>query len=670
MRPTVLACACVSALAQCVWAQNSAVSESDYFAEMPLVLSVSRLEQRLDETPGAVTIIDRDMIRLSGARDVAELLRWVPGFQVSASFEADAPTVYYHGAFNEYTSRVQVLMDGRATYSTYLTGSVGLGLMSVALEDIDRIEVLRGSNSAAYGARAFLGVINIITRLPAESSGWMLSAKAGENGVGDRLARLGWGSNEANYRLTLDERGDDGLANSNGHNRVRRANFRGDFKLSGTDEVQVRAGQVDVLAGLGEPNRPGKPFHDHALGQNYAQIDWRRNLGDDADLLVSFSHTGESTEDAFQYPLKQQFPAQFAYLKLLYPQLSDTFPISYTGTASNDHLTVQHTVRLSDKVRAVWGAELRREKITSEPLYNTDVPQVTDMGRLFGNLEWRVRPDVVLNAGGLAEHSTLTGDTFSPRLMANWHAAEGQTWRIGGTSAHRPPSMFEKNANQRFQTDGVVLQLGTIASGNVVPESVLSKELGYLLELPSANLNLDLRLFQEDVSGFVTRQQDQSYAIPAYVVLRSKPRYAPYDVTNGADVHIRGAEYQFKWRPAADTQIVLNQAYTQIDSIESKRSNAAPRVATSLMWFQKMPGDVNLSVMHHRSSPLSPAAESNSSALAPYTRTDLRLAKALRMGSNSGELALVLQNMGKPYADYTQVTKFDRRAFVTLRLEN
>ncbi|MDI1245350.1 MAG: TonB-dependent receptor plug domain-containing protein, partial [Rhodoferax sp.] len=72
-------------------AQTLGVSEKDFLEEMPIILSVSRLPQRLDETPGAVTILDRDFIRSSGARDVADLLRLVPGFQSSTSFEGDAP---------------------------------------------------------------------------------------------------------------------------------------------------------------------------------------------------------------------------------------------------------------------------------------------------------------------------------------------------------------------------------------------------------------------------------------------------------------------------------------------------------------------------------------------------------------------------------------------------
>ena len=64
-----------------------AVSESDFLAEIPVVLSVSRLAQPLDEAPGAVTILDRHFIRMSGARDVTDLLRMVPGFQTTTSFE-------------------------------------------------------------------------------------------------------------------------------------------------------------------------------------------------------------------------------------------------------------------------------------------------------------------------------------------------------------------------------------------------------------------------------------------------------------------------------------------------------------------------------------------------------------------------------------------------------
>ena len=105
-------------LANVTGAQTPKVSsELDYLTDMPVVLSASRLPQRLDETPGAVTVLDRDMIRLSGARDVADLMRLVPGFQTSSSFERIGPQASYHGAFTSYANHVQVLVDGRSVYS-------------------------------------------------------------------------------------------------------------------------------------------------------------------------------------------------------------------------------------------------------------------------------------------------------------------------------------------------------------------------------------------------------------------------------------------------------------------------------------------------------------------------------------------------------------------------
>ena len=116
------------------------VTEMDFLGDMPVVLSVSRLAQRLDETPGAVTILDRQFIRFSGARDVADLLRLVPGFQTTTSFETDAPMATYHGRTDDWANRIQVLVDGRSVYAGHLQGSAGLGWQTLALDDIERIE--------------------------------------------------------------------------------------------------------------------------------------------------------------------------------------------------------------------------------------------------------------------------------------------------------------------------------------------------------------------------------------------------------------------------------------------------------------------------------------------------------------------------------------------------
>ena len=634
---------CLIALLGCSslsWAQAPApaylaLSEQDFLADMPIVMSVSRLPQRLDETPGAVTLIDRDMIRLSGARDVADLLRLVPGFQSSTSFQNGAPVASYHGGFERYSARIQVLVDGRLVYTPYLFGGTGPGLQSVALADIERIEVLRGSNSAAYGARAMLGVINIVTRHSLDTLGLQAGLAAGENGIRDAQARIGWSQNDASFRLTLDRRADEGLSGANGHNQVSRVNFRVDLSASAQDEIQLRAGGFGIDYGTGLAGRLnfGDPLRDASLGSSYLQLDWRRSLGEDEDIAVSASHGKEAYVNNFEHAL--------------YPGLI----VDFGGRVRSDTVSLQHTLRHSATVRVVLGGELRREQVTSKPLYNTNDALVTDFRRLFANAEWRLAPSLVLNAGGLYEKSNVSGDSFAPRLMLNWHIDAGQTLRAGISRAYRPPSTFEKYGDVRYTLRGRLIAVTTQASGTVQPEKMLARELGYLGEFANVGLSLDARVFHEQTRGFVKIIKKNSVN----------------DFVNGPDFSIQGIEYQLNWRPWRDAKLSFSQAYIDIDAADMETVQAAPKRASTLTFFQKLPGGLDLSLMHQDSTATKLLGARD---VFPKTRTDLRLALPLRFGVNRGELALVVQNLGSPYQDYAREFRFERRAFVTLRMEN
>lgn len=153
-----------------VQAGEHAPTEDDYFAQVPVVLTASRLDQPLNEAPGAMTVIDRDTIRQSGARTVAEVLRLVPGY-VLGGWNGANPMASYHVALDDFGGRHLVLIDGRSVYASSYLGDTQRGMMDVLLPDIERIEVLRGANSAAYGANAMFGVVNIITRHSADTVG-------------------------------------------------------------------------------------------------------------------------------------------------------------------------------------------------------------------------------------------------------------------------------------------------------------------------------------------------------------------------------------------------------------------------------------------------------------------------------------------------------------------
>ncbi|MFZ1243890.1 MAG: TonB-dependent receptor plug domain-containing protein, partial [Azonexus sp.] len=175
----------------CSSSATFAADEDAYFSELPIVASVSRLPQRLADAPVAVTVVDREMIKASGARDINDIFRLVPGFQTYPN-NTEAARATYHGLGDgDYSSRVQVLIDGRSMLSPLFGSGVNWATLPVALEDIERIEVVRGTNAVSYGSNAFLGVINIITVDPALVRGTSVSTSYGNQNVRDYTLRTG-----------------------------------------------------------------------------------------------------------------------------------------------------------------------------------------------------------------------------------------------------------------------------------------------------------------------------------------------------------------------------------------------------------------------------------------------------------------------------------------------
>ncbi len=164
-------------------AQSDATAAEDFFADSPLILTVSRMAKPLLESPASVSVIDRQMIAASGVRDIAELFRLVPGFLVGSPI-GNTPVVTYHGLGREFSNQIQVLIDGRSVFIPSF-GGVPWSKLPLLIEDIERIEVIRGPNAVTYGANAFLATINIITRHAAEDIGTQYSVTASDNASPD-----------------------------------------------------------------------------------------------------------------------------------------------------------------------------------------------------------------------------------------------------------------------------------------------------------------------------------------------------------------------------------------------------------------------------------------------------------------------------------------------------
>lgn len=205
--------------------------------ELPTVLSATRLKQSPAEVPGSMTILDRQLIRASGARDIPEVLRLVPGMKVGYR-SGHQVNVNYHGTnFNE-ARRMQVLVDGRSVYRPGLA-AVDWNDIPLAIEDIERIEVFRGPNTATFGANALMGVINIISTQPELSQGSRIKITRGRRGVDDFYARHGFAFGRSHARLSLFGKQDDGFELTDDDDPYRDSRRLNAFNLNGNTQLSA-----------------------------------------------------------------------------------------------------------------------------------------------------------------------------------------------------------------------------------------------------------------------------------------------------------------------------------------------------------------------------------------------------------------------------------------------
>jgi iron complex outermembrane receptor protein len=632
------------------------LTEQEFLGDLPVVLSVSRLSQPVADAPSAVTVIDRDMIRLSGARDIPSLLRLVPGFY-AGNFLGNEPIVS-RGITTRYYGRIQMLVDGRSVY-TPLFGQVPWTSLPVHIEDIERIEVTRGPNAASYGANSFLGVINIITRQAQEDRGALALVRAGEADIADGMLRYGGRSGDLDYRLTLAYQSDDGLRNLHDFQRVGMVSGRGDYRLNASDALQFQFGYGDADQGQGWADQELNPPHTQHVYNSFVQLKWQRVFAPDDEAAVQFYHTlTRSRESATTQPLYGT-----VNLPPVVPFTILPTTLSLNTDAERYDLEFQRNQNLGPAVRLAWGANARLDRVWA-PLYlGTDAKFDTELYRLFGNAEWRATQSLVFNAGATAEHNSMTGGSLSPRGAVSYHFAPGQTVRVGVSKAQRTPTVLENSGNYNLVLPlnllGVTTNLTVpeyFGPGKLDAERIISRELAYIGEWPAIGLTTDVRLFQERMSDIIN--------VTAYP-WSVNPAQSYYVYGNLDTAETQGVETQVGWR-GKGSRLWLTHAYRNVSSNNPTLAAAVPQHVYSMLAAHTFPGAIDASVIYYHVDAQEPVGDG--SALEGYQRIDLRLAQQIKLGGHRSEVALVAQNIGGSYLDYNKNNEIERRIYMTLRV--
>ncbi len=632
--------------------------EDAYLGDLPVVLSASRLAQPTREAPGAITVIDRDMIRASGARSVAELLRWVPGFQVGEA-NAFRPLTAYHGLADDNPRRMLVRVDGRSLYSPYFLSGVEWHKLTVDIDDIERIEVFRGSNATAFGSQAFMGVVNIVTRPAADTPGLRMRLTQGENGIRDRQVSIAQQFGPLNVRLGMGRESDDGTKGLEDNWQKHRADLRMDWQPAATHRVEIHAGGVRFDNRAGTAGEPVDPPRDQRSSSAFGQIRWHWLPDAQEEFTLSYLHQREQLTDDYLIT-RAQYP-------VLPPGASVSIDFGYT--VERDELELEHTFSPRDDVRVVWGLGQREDKIDAPQYFYPGKTITYTSRRLFGNLEWRAAERWLFNIGAMAEEDNYNPPQVSPRLGINYLLTSEHTLRAAIGRAYRQPFPFEQKGDVRFyeNASGMLLRQAYQPPGETLdPERLRFRELGYLAELERWRTSLDVRVFEEKVDRLT---HFESTASPLSPPLDNGEAKRP---VGNRKATIRGTELSLMWRPAATSWLGLNYSRIEISTNERRDKQfyetSAPRASASILAGWAPWPDWHFSIAHHYVGAMAWYRDEDDS-LPAYQRTDLRVARRLDIGTTRAELAVTISNIGAHHAEYVPWIKTGPAAYATLRLE-
>jgi iron complex outermembrane receptor protein len=494
------------------------------------VTTASKRNQAVTDVPAPITVITAEDIRRSQAKDLSELLRRVPGLYVGR-LHGGLKATSSRTAAERFANKLLVMVDGRSIYSPSFSG-VMWEQQDIMLENVERVEVIRGPGGALWGANAVNGIINIITKNAADTQGGMVSGSISQNRYRGAM-RYGFAADE-NTHVRIYGHGnneDAGFAEMEAHDdwRQGRLGLRLD-NITGNDRWQLQAEANKAIVGhqIGIPDGSAAPpsfqrtvIDDDRYTGGHILGRWERN-NDDGDQVSLQLYWDYTRFDASTTEYRQHtFDVEFQQLLKLSDRQKLIWGLGYRGI--DDEFSAGDVVRADPE-----------ERYTS--LYSAFVQHEVDI----------VRDRLTLTSGLKSEYNDYTHDEWQPSLRLSYTPKERATVWLGWSRAARTPSRVNNDVIFRNRAIPPATFVEVFGSENFESEYVDAFEAGTRLLL-NEEVSFDLAVYYHD-----------------YDNLRTFEQTAPVNFVAGNEMHgaAYGAELMFTWRPTPKQSYYLAYAYT------------------------------------------------------------------------------------------------------------
>jgi iron complex outermembrane receptor protein len=596
------------------------------------VTSVSKREQSLARTAAAVFVITQEDIRRSGANSLPELLRMAPGVDVE-QMDANAWAVSIRGFNARYSNKVLVLIDGRSVYSPAFSG-VYWEHLDMPVENIDRIEVIRGPGASVWGANAVNGVISILTKSSKDTRGGLVTTGGGTQRLADGMAQFGGRMGPgATYRafgeyFAMNNAAAYGATPANDRWNRAHGGFRTDWDVTPRDSLMV---QGDLFA-----NHQHQTVRSNSLPTPFDSIRGQSVDAAGGDLMARWNHT---LAGGSQTSLQGYFDA-YRRTEGAVPERLRTFDIDF-----------QHHLNAGDRHDIVWGAGYRVYNSALAPGYDiafTPPSRTNHLYSAFFQDELRVTDSLWLTAGVKLEHNPYTGFQTEPTVRAVWNRPSGRhtVWASASKSV-RQPARTDTSVDTVIQTlplgPDIVQAIRLLGNPKIKDEQSRDFELGYRATL-SRNLSLDLSSFLTFYRHLETLEPQAAQVAPGPPLRITVPLV--YD--NLARAVTYGGELSMTWNATSRWRIIPGYSYLHATLRQDPASHGMTDVSIVNGFPQNMAqirSQWNLTRKVQFDQSLYYTAGLPGSSQPGRAHFDLRIARPL---GESAEVSVVGQNLLRP----------------------
>ena len=578
------------------------------------ITSVSRKEQKLTEAAAAIFVITSENIRRSGLSNIAELLRTVPGLDV-AEIDANKWSITSRGFGERYPDKMLVLLDGRTLY-TPLTSGISWDVQETMLEDVERIEVIRGPGATLWGANAVNGVVNIITKKANDTQGALAVSRVTLQDRNSAAVRYGgMVGSHGFYRVFgkyFDRDGSQRPTSSDGGDGWHdlRGGFRSDWYLSEGTTLTVEG---DIYRGRLGTTVPGIISLAPPLTGNF--IDKTINTG--GNLIAQWSRTSTHLETS----VRGYFDLANRNEKRVLGEFRHTFDLDFT---QRYHSGTGHDL--------LWGSDFRYNVDRTVGSLNISYYPASRSTQLYGIFlqdEIALTPaSLRLTLGSKLEHNFYSGFALQPNCRLIWISNErSSTWIAisrASESSSRTDDDVRTNENPKVDANGGLTISSSFGTAHLPADNVVAYELGSRFQATRA-VGIDVAAFYNHYTNRHTHEPGPSYfedtPVPRHLVL---PTYTASNISG--ETH--GFEFLAQSHPTRNWEVTGSYTLFEIhlhQSTVSQDFDTAPKSEGSTPQ-QKFQVHSLLSLPHRVEvdSSLFYVGELRDPSIASYARLDLR----------------------------------------------